>query len=114
VATKGFFRTHDADGVRILPLEGEVDLADSSVLEFSIVVAMDGEARPLVIDLTGLRYCDSTVIAALIRQRNVYGKRLQIVLPPGAKMRRVFEMLALGTVLELNDDLPSAIGAARA
>ena len=107
----GLFRALNRDGVLVIRLVGEVDIADAADLEAALsAAASNDDTQPLIVDLTDLDYCDSAVIAALIRQRKRYGERFEIVLPKTAKMRRIFDILSLETALHISDDLRSAAG----
>lgn len=104
-----FFQTYDRDGLRILAVSGDTDIYNSPALEAAILAATGDDARSLILDLTTLQYCDSTAISVLVRQRKRLAKRLQIVLPKKAKMRRVFAVLGLEEFLGLKEDVASVV-----
>jgi len=60
----------DDGATAVVGLVGELDIASGS--EFgAAVVAMLVAGRDVVVDMTGLRFCDSSGFAALVRARNV-------------------------------------------
>jgi anti-sigma B factor antagonist len=55
-----------ADHVCVL-VSGELDLASADEFDEAIRVAEKATARPIVVDLTNLRYMDSTGLSVLLR-----------------------------------------------
>lgn len=113
VLTDPLSQIYERDGVRVLPIAGDVDMSNCAIWEAAIVGAMDRDPRPLILDLASLSYCDSTFVNALIRLRRKFQGRMWLVLPKLRKMRRVFEIMKLEHVLDFKDDLRSAIAESR-
>ena len=107
------FRPYDRDGIRILPIAGELDMSNSDKLESAIGDAIDAK-RPLIIDLTALHYCDSTVLNVLIREHKKSEGRIQVVLPSTSKLRRVFELLYFDRIFNVDETIESAIERSKA
>ena len=59
-------REHDADGVHVVAMLGELDLATAPRLAFRIDAARGRGARRLLVDLTAAEFCDSTGLRALV------------------------------------------------
>lgn len=55
------------DGVRVIAVQGELDLNTAPQLEESLDVALGSEGSTLVIDLSGCEFIDSTGIALIVR-----------------------------------------------
>jgi len=102
--------SHDRDGVTHVALAGEFDLAAIEQFE-SAIGKLEAEQPPaMVIDLSELRFMDSSGLRALVmadqRARNA-GRRLAIV-PGPPPIRHVFEITQLEGRLDLIES-PSAL-----
>ena len=66
----------------------------------------------LLIDLSGCEFIDSAVIAALLEKFEDLrreGYRLELLIPPEQKnVRRVIEVIGLGTLMTVHDAIPGA------
>ncbi len=86
----------DVDGVRLLEVFGELDLATAPRLCALIDAARTHRVKRLVIDLTGVDFCDSTGLRALLgasREMRVSGGRLAVACLPGGAVARLFELV---------------------
>jgi anti-anti-sigma factor len=97
----------DQNGVRIVPLEGEYDIANCDALEEVIAAALQGE-NAVILDFTGAVYIDSSVLTVVARMKKRAGERLRIVVPPGGQIRRVFDVTGLRTGLSVKDSIEAA------
>src|ERR671910_1155028 len=86
----------EVDGVRLLEVFGELDLATAPKL----CAVLDGVRRDrvkrLVVDLTGVDFCDSTGLRALIgasTELRVGGGRLAVAALPDGAVARLFDMV---------------------
>jgi anti-sigma B factor antagonist len=84
-------------GVEAIRVEGELDLATVGEFEARVARALDGRRRRIMIDLSGCRFIDSSVLAALIQLRAKSGNsdhpRFAVV--AGAQPLRVLRMTGL-------------------
>lgn len=84
-------------GVEAIRVEGELDLATVGEFEARVARALDGRRRRIMIDLSGCRFIDSSVLAALIQLRGKSGNsdhpRFAVV--AGAQPLRVLRMTGL-------------------
>jgi anti-sigma B factor antagonist len=55
------------DGVRVIAIQGELDLGTAPQLEEPLEAALAAGEAPLLIDLTGCEFIDSTGIALIVR-----------------------------------------------
>ena len=81
----------DAPGVAV---KGEVDIADAQALDDALQKAIIESVGAFVIDLSELKFIDSSGIHVLHRARDLLGRedrQLAIVCPYGP-VRRVFEL----------------------
>ena len=87
-------------GPVLVALVGEIDLGNVGTHRERIAAA--GSDRPLVVDLDGVTYLDSSGIGMLDDLASTYaanGWSLRIVCSPGAVCRRVLELGAPGLLL---------------
>ena len=94
----------------IVFLCGEHDLATSPDIGMAIAPIQGN----LLIDLSECEFIDSTVIAALLEKFEDLrreGHRLELLVPPENKnVRRVIEVIGLGTLIPVHDAIPGAGG----
>lgn len=85
------------DPLNVLPLEGEIDLHVLPRLERALASMIKKRPPSLIIDLSGVRFIDSSGLAALIRaMQDVqnYGGKLTLS-GINASVRPIFEMARL-------------------
>jgi anti-sigma B factor antagonist len=83
----------DADTVTV-SVSGDVDLSTVAELERAIVVAVDGDAPYVVVDLTEVTFIDSAGINTLLKSRRLadgHGRRFRVVNATGV-IRDVLDM----------------------
>ncbi len=102
---------HEADGVTVAAISGEVDVSNASDIGGAFEDLSD-VPRGMVVDLRGLVYLDSSGISLLhdlatrMRQR---WSRLVVVCPPSSPPRRVLELTALDSHTLILDTIEPAI-----
>ncbi len=102
----------DVDGVRLLEVFGELDLATAPKLCAVLDAARADRVKRLVVDLTGVDFCDSTGLRALIgasTEIRVGGGRLAIACLPGGAVARLFDMVGARESLRVFDSQPEAL-----
>ena len=102
----------DVDGVRLLEVFGELDLATAPRLCASLDAARIHRVKRVVIDLTGVDFCDSTGLRALIgasRELRVSGGRLAIACLPGGAVARLFDVVGARESLRVFDTQADAM-----
>jgi anti-sigma B factor antagonist len=84
-------------GVEAIRVQGELDLATVGEFEARVARALDGRRRRIMIDLSGCRFIDSSVLAALIQLRAKSGNSDQsrFAVVAGAQPLRVLRMTGL-------------------
>ena len=91
-------RTAHRDGIYVVALYGELDLATAPDVQRELDRAEASDAREIVLDLSGLRFIDSTglrlVLTAHARSRSD-GDRLRL-LRGSEPVHRVFDLCGLG------------------
>jgi anti-sigma B factor antagonist len=102
------------DGVDVLFVEGEIDVASAPRLIAALNDAVAEAARSVIIDLTSVGFMDSTGLALLInahRRLTVRRKGFAVVCPAGP-LRRVFEITDMIDTLRVCPDRETAAAAA--
>ena len=102
----------DVDGIEVLEVAGELDLSSAPELCARIEQALHRAPR-VVVDLSGLEFCDSTGLRALLGAARVARIRLAevcIVPPSGSAAARAFELAGASDFLPLIDRAPPATG----
>jgi anti-sigma B factor antagonist len=102
------------DGVDVLFVEGEIDVASAPRLIAALNAAVAEAARSVIIDLTSVGFMDSTGLALLInahRRLAVRRKGFAVVCPAGP-LRRVFEITDMIETLRVCPDRETAAAVA--
>ncbi|MGS2617362.1 STAS domain-containing protein [Micromonospora sp. LZ34] len=97
----------ERDGGARLWLAGELDLSTAGELAAVLDRLADAGTHRLLVDLSGLTFCDSTGIAAFVRGDNraaAAGGWLRITGATG-RVRRVLQVTGLGEVLGHESDM---------
>jgi anti-anti-sigma factor len=107
-------REHDADGVHVIALLGELDLATAPRMAVSIDAARRRGARRLLVDLTAAEFCDSTGLRALIGCRQEIaadGGRMAVVALNDSAVGRMFALAGAHELLPVYDSAGAALTA---
>jgi anti-sigma B factor antagonist len=85
------FSVEEKNGVRVLRLRGELDLATAEKLTDGLSGLQDSD---VVVDLSGLTFIDSSGISVLVRE---YNRRGELVLSnPRPNIARVLRIAGIG------------------
>jgi anti-anti-sigma factor len=84
----------------VLAVSGELDLAVVPQFGSALEELLRG-SLPVVLDLSGCSYLDSTILRVLVGASNNAPKRFAIVVPEEARIRRVFQIAGLETALPI-------------
>ncbi|MEX0173448.1 STAS domain-containing protein [Streptomyces sp. LMG1-1-1.1] len=111
----------------VLRVRGELDLVTSPRIRRSVHDAVAGGRHDLVVDLSGVRFCDSSGVGVLIAARRLLrscGGRLRLILPGRAgkdglgeewagdghgHVDRVLSALGVRRLFEVYEDVPEAL-----
>ncbi len=100
----------ERDGVRIVELAGEVDLESSPAARRVLLDAV-AAGGPVLVDLSGVDYVDSSGIASLVeafQAARSRGSRFALVAVSPAAMR-VLRLARLDRVFEIHEDLEQGL-----
>lgn len=104
----------DDDGVRVLRVQGELDVVSAPPLLDGAAALAEG-ARGVVLDLSEVTFCDSSgvrLVDRLSREAARAGAAFRVVAPAGSPALRVLELVGLAALLA-DPDLPTALAAVR-
>ena len=107
-------REHDENGVHVIAMRGELDLATAPRLAVRIDTARRNGSRRLLIDLTTAEFCDSSGLRALIGCRQeVAGAagRMVVAAHEESAVGRMFALAGAHEVLPVYEDTESALAA---
>ncbi|RCG20097.1 anti-sigma factor antagonist [Sphaerisporangium album] len=98
---------------RTLVLTGELDHGSASRLQKALDKAYAEDARYLVIDLTGLTFCDSTGISVFLGARRAVAARAGGVLLVGlnSRIERIFRLTGVARAFATYPTLREALAA---
>jgi anti-anti-sigma factor len=109
----------EQDGWAVVTVAGEMDLISSPAVRQKVHDAVADGRRSLVLDLSDVRFCDSSGVGVLIGARRLMRScagRLRIVLPEqgepgisgGAHVNRVLAALGVRRLFDVYPDLAAA------
>jgi anti-anti-sigma factor len=101
----------------VVELPGEIDIANADDIREQLLCLLNADeptGTPLIIDLTGTSFCDSSGVNAILRthtRADAMGRRLYLAIRPGGVTRKVFEITAVSHLIPIHDDVGSAVSA---
>ena len=100
----------DLDGSATLALSGELDLANVSLLEAHLKAVAQAELN-LVVDLSGLRYIDSSGINALLVAHRTFTqiKRRMMLAAPSAMTTKILSITGVNLVVPIFQNVDGAL-----
>jgi anti-anti-sigma factor len=112
-----YLRFERHDGIPVVLLDGEIDIAKAPDVRAELAGAVANEDFGLIVDLSEVTYLDSsgvTVLFELADRLHSRQQELAAVVPSDALIRRVLELVNLETVVPLHSDLTEAVAHLRA
>jgi anti-sigma B factor antagonist len=112
------FRIDEEEHVRgtttvVLAVHGDADMNGAEELEARLMEVIDEGPSVLVLDLSGVTFLDSTILAVLLhglKRLEATGGRLRIV-TSRPQIRRTFELTLLDRLFELDSSREEALAA---
>jgi len=97
--------TREADGERLIKVEGEVDLNTSPELRTAILKATPKGKGSVAVDLSGVPYMDSSGVATLVEGLKTVGKQgaAFVLVAPSAAVMKVLQLSRLDSVFDIRD-----------
>ncbi len=106
----GIIQTQPDERTSVVALEGELDLGRAPSLKWALVDSVDAGYKQLVVDLTRVRFMDSTALSVLVgvnRSLDV-GARLAIVCV-NTNVLKIFELSGMDGVFAVFPTLEQAL-----
>ncbi len=103
----------DQNGVRVINVGNEVDIANADTLQRYLEEAAAGNDT-FVVSLASCRYIDSSGLRPIIRLAERVGEAFFIVVPPRTQIRRIFDLTNLAERMNVCDSVAEAVAKANA
>ena len=101
--------TRGADGSIVVSLAGELDLYNAHVVREALLACCDEAPDRLIVDLSDVKFIDSTALGVLIEARTRMPNRRGFLLAaPGLETRRALEISGLDRHFTVHESLDSA------
>lgn len=94
-------RTSFENGDAVVAVSGELDLSTVPELSRSLAPVLDAHPHELILDLTGLRFIDSTGLSLIVRTSNALKAHegTLALTHPSPPVRKVLEIVGLDELL---------------
>nr|WP_202446646.1 STAS domain-containing protein [Streptomyces sp. SID5468] len=110
-------KAQQRDGWTVLRVAGDMDLVTSPAVRQQVHDAVADGRRSVVLDLSAVRFCDSSGVGVLIAARRLMRSctgRLRLILPAegavdGSHVNRVLAALGVRRLFEVFPDLDAAV-----
>jgi anti-anti-sigma factor len=102
---------HDQDGYRIVMVGGEIDIASAPVLRARLLDVLPADASPVIIDLSGVTFCDASGLAVLVaasRRAGQLGGILRLA-APAPLTAEILRLTGLDAYFEVFASVPEAV-----
>jgi anti-sigma B factor antagonist len=98
------------DGSVVVSLAGELDLYNAHQVREALLAACAEEPQRLVVDLSAVKFIDSTALGVLIEARTKLANRRGFLLAaPGFETKRALEISGLDRHFAVHDSLDEAL-----
>ncbi len=104
-------RLMDRTGYRVLLVTGELDLSTAGQLQNRLADVIQGSATPLVVDLEGVRFCDSSGLSAAVAAERLAAKHGVWLAFANARpaVAKLFQITNLDQCLRIYPNLRAAL-----
>lgn len=100
------------DGIAVVAVEGEIDLATIPAFEAAIGEALAHKPTALIVDLSGVGFLASAGLQSLVATHESIGKSAEFaVVADGPAISRPIELTGLDQILSLHPTMAEAIAA---
>jgi anti-sigma B factor antagonist len=100
-----------SDGAVIVSLAGELDLYNAHVVRDALLECCNEEPKRLVVDLSEVKFIDSTALGVLIEARTrMPNRRAFLLAAPGLETRRALEISGLDRHFSVHESRADALG----
>ncbi|MFI1223689.1 MULTISPECIES: STAS domain-containing protein [unclassified Streptomyces] len=102
--------TRQERGALVLTVSGDLDIDTVAPLGLALSAAADDGSGPVVVNLSGVGFADSTTVNVLLQGHTALGHRLRLA-APSPFMRRLIDMIGLDSALPVLPGVDDAIDA---
>jgi len=100
------------DGSIVVSLAGELDLYNAHEVREALLECCSEGPQRLVVDLSGVKFIDSTALGVLIEARTrMENRRAFLLAAPGLETKRALEISGLDRHFSVHDSLDAALAA---
>ena len=100
------------DGFVVVTLAGELDLYNAHEVREALLECCSEGPQRLVVDLSGVKFIDSTALGVLIEARTrMENRRAFLLAAPGLETKRALEISGLDRHFAVHDTLDEALSA---
>ncbi|MFF3095467.1 STAS domain-containing protein [Streptomyces cyaneofuscatus] len=103
--------TRQERGALVLTVSGDLDIDSVPPLGRALETAAEDGSGPVVVDLSGVGFADSTTVNVLLQGQTALGGRLRLA-APSPFVRRLIGMIGLDSAIPVRQDVDEAIDAA--
>jgi anti-sigma B factor antagonist len=97
------------DGFVVISLAGELDLYNASVVREALLACCAESPERLIVDLSAVKFIDSTALGVLIEARSrLANRRTFLLAAPGLETRRALEISGLDRHFAVHDSVEQA------
>ena len=97
------------DGSVVVSLAGELDLYNANTVRETLIECCDESPERLIVDLSGVKFIDSTALGVLIEARTRLTNHKGFLLAaPGVETRRALEISGLDRHFSVHDSVDQA------
>jgi anti-sigma B factor antagonist len=101
-----------SDGSTVVALVGELDLYNAHVVREALLDCCSESPERLVIDLSDVRFIDSTALGVLVEARSrMSNRRAFLLAAPGMETRRALEVSGLDRHFSVHESRDAALNA---
>lgn len=97
-------------GALVLSVSGDLDIDSVPPLGLALTGAADSGSGPVIVDLSGVGFADSTTVNVLLQGHTELGGRLRLA-APSPFMQRLIGMIGLDSALPVLPSVDDAIDA---
>ncbi|MFI7235578.1 STAS domain-containing protein [Streptomyces cyaneofuscatus] len=103
--------TRQERGALVLTVSGDLDIDSVPPLGRALATAAEDGSGPVVVDLSGVGFADSTTVNVLLHGQTALGGRLRLA-APSPFVQRLIGMIGLDSAIPVRQDVDEAIDAA--
>lgn len=108
------FDIEQREGVHVARVVGEIDASNADDLRLALTERLPNATIALVLDLSQVGYIDSSGVQLLFdlgRRLTARRQKMRLVVPEGARTRRVLELCNVGSLTPVDHELESSMAA---